>query len=123
LPFPSEEAVCWCVHSRRAIIQSAIVIFKTGVRQSGFIQSTLDQASCPAGDYAMQKKTLVVVGVALIAVSTIQAAAASERGHARKMVRPAASEQFRNANNAMVRTSQPGWYSGYDGALSAPAGR
>jgi hypothetical protein len=70
----------------------------------------------------MQKKILIVLAV-LVAASAIQTTAASERGHARKMVRPAASAQFRNANNAMVWTSQPSGYSGYDEALSAPAGR
>lgn len=71
----------------------------------------------------MQKIILLVLSAALIAASAMQTAVASEHGHTRKMVRPATSEQFRNANNAMVWTSQPGWYSGYDGALSAPAGR
>jgi hypothetical protein len=70
-------------------------------------------------------KVLTLIGASLIAVLAMQAAAASERGHARKMSHQVASERLRNAN-AMVWTPQPGSYSGYSGyhgALSAPAGR
>jgi hypothetical protein len=67
-------------------------------------------------------KPLTIIGALLIAILAMQAAAASERGHARKIGHQAASERLRNSN-AMVWAPPPYSYSGYDGALSAPAGR
>ncbi len=69
----------------------------------------------------MRKTILTTLGAALIAVSTVQvAAAAAQHRHTGKAERPATSEQFRNANNSVAPSTQSGWsYSGY----SAPAGR
>jgi hypothetical protein len=72
----------------------------------------------------MRKTILTVVGATLIAATTIQTAAASEY-RARKAFRtPApAGQQFRNADDSMAWSAQPGRYSGYSGGFSAPAGR
>ena len=71
----------------------------------------------------MRKTFLIVLGATLIAVTTVQMAAASEH-HARK-VRAPASEQFRGSN-AYVAPAYvavgPDW-SRYSGGFSAPAGR
>jgi hypothetical protein len=45
--------------------------------------------------------------------STAQFASAAEHHHARNIDRAPASEQFRNANNAIASSVQPGWYSDY----------
>jgi hypothetical protein len=67
----------------------------------------------------MRKIILSAVTVALMAASASQALAAQPQHHARKAPQ-AASEQFRNARNAVELPSQPAWqYSGW----SAPAGR
>jgi len=60
----------------------------------------------------MKKAMLTVLGTALLVASTAQLAGATEHHHARK-VRAAATEQFRNSNNAIVSPAQPGWYSDY----------
>ena len=66
----------------------------------------------------MRQITLTTVTAALIAASASQAIAAPSRHHVRKET--AASEQVRNARNAIAQPSQPSWqYSGW----SAPAGR
>jgi cysteine synthase len=72
----------------------------------------------------MRKIVLTAVGAALIAVSSAQIAAASERYHVRKEQAPA-SEQFRNSNNSIAwPTESPSAYTGvYSGGWSAPAGR
>ena len=74
----------------------------------------------------MRKIALNLLAASLIAGSTAAgAAAAAERHHIRKVDR-AASEQFRNANNAAASpVAQPGWYSDYSEGhvISAPAGR
>ena len=71
----------------------------------------------------MKKIILTTVGTALIALSGVQMASASERHHVRKE-RPAYSERFRNSNNAVAwPTEAPSAYSGvYSGGWSAPAG-
>jgi hypothetical protein len=71
----------------------------------------------------MRKTILTLLGVSLIAASTVQMAAAAEHHHARNTVRAPASEQFRNSNAyAAPMTVQPDW-SRYNGGMSAPAGR
>jgi hypothetical protein len=72
----------------------------------------------------MKKIILTAVGAALIAMSSVQIAAATEHHQARK-VRAPVSEQFRNANNSVAwPTESPSTYSGvYSGGWSAPAGR
>jgi len=72
----------------------------------------------------MRKTILTVLGATLVAAATIQMAAASEH-RARKAFRaPApASQQFRNAEDSVAWSAQPGWYSRYSGGFSAPAGR
>jgi hypothetical protein len=66
----------------------------------------------------MRKIVQSVVAAALIATSAAQAAAAAPQHH--KAAQTSASEQLRNARNAMEQTSEPGLrYSGW----SAPAGR
>jgi hypothetical protein len=66
----------------------------------------------------MRKIILSAVAATLIAASAPQAFAAQSRHPIRKET--AASEQFRNAHNAVAQPSLPGWqYSGW----SAPAGR
>jgi hypothetical protein len=74
----------------------------------------------------MRKIILSTVAAALIAGSASQAVAAPQHRHVRKdtakeMVKETvASEQVRNARNALTQPSQPAWpYSGW----SAPAGR
>jgi hypothetical protein len=72
----------------------------------------------------MKKIILTAVGAALIAMSSAQFASAGEHHHARK-AQAGASEQFRNANNAIAWPTQaPSAYSGvYSGGWSAPAGQ
>ena len=70
----------------------------------------------------MQRKIFIIVGASLIAASTVQITVASGRSRVHKVDRATASEQFRNANNSAAWSSQPGWYSGYSGGFSAPAG-
>ena len=76
----------------------------------------------------MQKTILTIAGSALIALSAVQFAAASEH-HGRMHHRAPASAQFRNSNAYVVPpyvAVQPEWsgYSyGYSGGYSAPAGR
>ncbi|MGY4624278.1 hypothetical protein [Bradyrhizobium sp. USDA 4486] len=70
----------------------------------------------------MRKIILSTVAAALIAGSTSQAVAAPSHRHVRKDTakETVASEQVRNARNALTQPSQSVWpYSGW----SAPAGR
>jgi hypothetical protein len=70
----------------------------------------------------MRKTILTVLGVTLIAASTMQMAAAAETRHTRKTIPAATSEQLRNSNAyAAPVTVQPDW-SRYNGGMSAPAG-
>ena len=71
----------------------------------------------------MKKIILTTVGAALIALSGVQMASASEHHHVRKERAPY-SEQFRNSNNSVAwPTEAPSAYSGvYSGGWSAPAG-
>jgi len=48
-----------------------------------------------------ENTVLTILAVSLLAASTVQPTAAAEHRHARKFARAAASEQFRNANNAV----------------------
>ena len=69
----------------------------------------------------MKKTILTIAGSALIALSAVQLAAATEHHQGRMHHRAGASAQFRDSN-AYVAT-QPEW-SGYhySGGISAPAG-
>jgi hypothetical protein len=72
----------------------------------------------------MQSKLLATVAGIAIALATTQFAAAGERQHTRKPVRPSATatEQFRNSNAAWTAPqSYPDAYP-YSGGWSAPAG-
>ena len=79
--------------------------------------------------YKMQKTILTIAGSALIALSTVQLAAASEH-QGRTHHRSTASAQFRHSNAyaapayVAVQPEWPGYgYGGYySGGYSAPAG-
>ena len=76
----------------------------------------------------MQKTILTIAGTALIALSTVQlAAAASERQQVRTHHRAAATAQYRNSNAyaAPAYVAAPEWSGNngyYSGGISAPAG-
>jgi hypothetical protein len=73
----------------------------------------------------MKDAILTAMSAALVVASTMQIASAAERQHARHADRATVTEQFRNANNAVlwpVPASRGADY--YDGhGISAPAGR
>ena len=69
----------------------------------------------------MRKTILSLLGVTVLAVATMQAAAASERHHTR-MTDRAASEQVRRSNAFAYIAAEPE-YRSYGGGMSAPAGR
>jgi hypothetical protein len=73
----------------------------------------------------MRKKILTILGVSLIAASSMQIAVAAEHHHARKVCRAPASASFRNSNGSLAPPAPSNWNPDYtDGhALSAPAGR
>jgi hypothetical protein len=76
----------------------------------------------------MRKTILTILGAALLAVSTVQIAAAAEHHKARKAGRAPApvSEPFRNSNAFYgwpSPSAEPGWSRYENGAMSAPAGR
>jgi opacity protein-like surface antigen len=76
----------------------------------------------------MQKKILTIAGSALLALATVQFAAASEH-QGRTHHRATASAQFRHSNAYAAPSyvaAQPEWSGygyGYSGGYSAPAGR
>jgi hypothetical protein len=73
----------------------------------------------------MRRTILRIAGSALIVVSAVQLAAASEHHQGRMHYRAAASTQFRDSNADAARAYvavQPEWYR-YSGGYSAPAGR
>jgi hypothetical protein len=72
----------------------------------------------------MQKTILKMLGLALIAASVAQiAAAAEQKGRKADLVLPPARQPFRDANASAIPAVQPDW-SRYEGrAISAPAGR
>ena len=72
----------------------------------------------------MRKIILSMLGVTVLAVATMQAAAASEHHHARVTDR-VASEQIRrsNASAAFSDIAAESGYRSYGGGMSAPAGR
>jgi hypothetical protein len=78
----------------------------------------------------MQKTILMIAGSALIALSTVQLAAAAEH-HGRVQHRATAAAQFRQSNAYVAPATiavQPAWpgvgYGGYySGGYSAPAGQ
>jgi hypothetical protein len=74
------------------------------------------------GETTMRKTILTLLAASLLAASSVTMAAAAERHHARKAT---ASQQFRNANNAVAWPAQPNWVSDYTEGhvISAPAGR
>ncbi len=71
----------------------------------------------------MRKTILTLLALSLLTASSVQLASASERHHARKVT--PATQQFRNANNAVAWPAQPNWVSDYTEGhvISAPAGR
>jgi hypothetical protein len=71
----------------------------------------------------MKKTILTIAGSALIALSTVQFAAASEH-HDRVHHRAHASSQFRDSNAYAAPAQQEwsGYNSGYSHGMSAPAG-
>jgi hypothetical protein len=79
----------------------------------------------------MRKTILTILGASLLAVSTVQIAAAAEHHKSHKLYRAPApvSEEIRNSNAYYAPSypgTQPDWsdYSRYqNGAESAPAGR
>jgi hypothetical protein len=80
------------------------------------------------GRFIMRKTILTILGVALLAASTVQIAAAAEHHKARKADRTQApvSEPIRNSNAFYGWPSpsvEPGWSRYENGAMSAPAGR
>jgi len=70
----------------------------------------------------MRKTILTVLAASLMAASTVHIAAAAGHHHVRKAA--TASLQFRNANNAVAWSAQPGGISDYSEGhvISAPAG-
>jgi hypothetical protein len=77
----------------------------------------------PAKEITMRKTILTAAGSALIVLSAVQFAAASEhRSHRTDRATVSTNEQFRNSNAAWSTEVQPKW-SRYNGAMSAPAGR
>ena len=72
----------------------------------------------------MRKTILSMLGVSVLAMATVQAAAASERHHTQTTDR-VASEQMRrgNANAAFAYIAVEPQYRSYGGGMSAPAGR
>jgi Ni/Co efflux regulator RcnB len=70
----------------------------------------------------MRKRILTVLAASLMAASTVQMTAASERHHARKAA--PTGEQFRNTNNALAWPAQQTRASDYTEGhvISAPAG-
>jgi hypothetical protein len=74
----------------------------------------------------MRKTILTIFGSALLAMSTVQIAAAAEHHHGRKAARAPApiTEQVRNANDYAAPSpwAQSGWSRYEGGAISAPAG-
>jgi len=73
----------------------------------------------------MRKTILTIAGSALIALSTMQLAAASEH-HGRTHHRATVGNQFRDTNAYVAPAAvQPEWsgYGYYSHGLSAPAGR
>jgi hypothetical protein len=72
----------------------------------------------------MRKTILAVLGASLMAVLSVQAAAAAGNHHQR-LERAAAGERFRNSNAYAAPAyvaPQPNW-SRYGGGMSAPAGQ
>ncbi len=73
----------------------------------------------------MKKTILTIAGSALIVLSTVQFAAASEYRSKVHHRGPAAAAHFRDSNAYAERgyvAAQPEWYR-YSGGISAPAGR
>jgi hypothetical protein len=75
-------------------------------------------------EMTMRKTILTAFGVALIAASAMQAAAATEhhRSHRAERAPVSTTEPFRNSNAAWPAAAEPDW-SRYNGGMSAPAGR
>jgi hypothetical protein len=77
----------------------------------------------------MRKTILTILGLAALAASFVQVAAAAERHHVRKADRAPVVQTFRNSNAWVDPYAQPNWSyaqsnrSRYEGgAISAPAG-
>jgi hypothetical protein len=72
----------------------------------------------------MRKTILSMLGASVLALATMQVAAASERHHTRTTDR-VASEQLRrnNSNAAFAYIAAEPEYRSYGGGMSAPAGR
>ena len=73
----------------------------------------------------MKKTILTALGAVVLMASTLQVASAAEHHHVRKTDRASVSEQFRNANDALVLPAPASAYSDYSEGhvISAPAGR
>jgi hypothetical protein len=73
----------------------------------------------------MKKTILTAIGAVVLVASSMQVASAAERHHFRKAERATVSEQFRNANNALVLPAPASASSDYSEGhvMSAPAGR
>ena len=74
----------------------------------------------------MQKTILTIAGSALIALFTVQFAAAASEQQSRAHHRTVTSVQYRNSNAYMPPAYvavQPEWSGYYSGGYSAPAGR
>jgi hypothetical protein len=72
----------------------------------------------------MRKIILTIFGTALLAVSSVQIAAAGQHHSGRKADHAPApvSEQFRDSNAYASPWAQPGWSRYQGGGISAPAG-
>jgi hypothetical protein len=83
-----------------------------------------DKAS-EKGRNTMRKTILTILGLALIAASAAQIAAAAEQKGRRadRVPPPPVSEPFRDANASTFPPAQPYWSRYEGGAISAPAGR
>jgi hypothetical protein len=90
--------------------------------QRGTRETTTPRTATGSREKKMKKTILTIAGSALIALSTVQFAAASEQQD-RAHHRAHASAQFRDTN-AYAAPAQQEWsgYS-YGGGISAPAGR
>jgi copper(I)-binding protein len=72
----------------------------------------------------MRKTILSMLGASVLALTTMQAATASERHHTRMTDRVASAQVRRsNANAAFAEIAAEPEYRGYGGGMSAPAGR
>jgi hypothetical protein len=110
----------------RRFVMPAGVIIRSGHRYLPFTGRDA-RRSClaknrPPKEITMRKTILTAAGSALIVLSAVQLAAASEhhRSHRADRATVSSNEQFRNSNAALP-SAQLDWR--YGGGYSAPAGR